>query len=68
MNRKDKTLLGLLLFNGLSASAGGLALMTDWIPGQAQQPMQGRAVATHDPQVRQRGAAVAAECDPAAVR
>jgi len=25
----------LLLFNGLSATAGGLALMTDWIPEQA---------------------------------
>jgi hypothetical protein len=35
MNRKNKTLLGLLLFNGVSASAGGLALMTDWIPEQA---------------------------------
>jgi len=35
MNRTHKTLLGLLLFNGLTASAGGLALMTDWIPEQA---------------------------------
>ena len=30
-----KVLLGLLLFNGLSATVGGLALMTDWIPEQA---------------------------------
>ena len=35
MNRKSKILLGLLLFNGLSATFGGLALMTDWIPEQA---------------------------------
>ncbi len=35
MNRKSKVLLGLLLFNGLSASVGGLALMTEWIPEQA---------------------------------
>ena len=35
MSRKSKVLLGLLLFNGLSATAGGLALMTDWIPEQA---------------------------------
>lgn len=35
MRRKSKVLLGLLLFNGLSATAGGLALMTDWIPEQA---------------------------------
>lgn len=35
MRRKTKVLLGLLLFNGLSATAGGLALMTDWIPEQA---------------------------------
>ena len=34
MSRKSKVLLGLLLFNGLSATAGGLALMTDWIPEQ----------------------------------
>ena len=27
-------LLGLLLFNGLTAVVGGLALMTDWIPEQ----------------------------------
>lgn len=35
MSRKSKVLLGLLLFNGLTATAGGLALMTDWIPEQA---------------------------------
>ena len=35
MRRASKALLGLLLFNGLSATAGGLALMTDWIPEQA---------------------------------
>ncbi|WP_328529106.1 hypothetical protein OG984_26680 [Nocardioides sp. NBC_00368] len=35
MNRKSEILLGLLLFNGLSATAGGLALMTGWIPEQA---------------------------------
>ena len=35
MNRRPKTLLGLLLFNGFSAAVGGLALMTDWIPEQA---------------------------------
>jgi hypothetical protein len=35
MSRKTKILLGLLLFNGLSATGGGLALMTDWIPEQA---------------------------------
>ena len=35
MSRKSKVLLGLLLFNGLSATAGGLALMTGWIPEQA---------------------------------
>ena len=35
MSRKSKILLGLLLFNGLSATGGGLALMTDWIPEQA---------------------------------
>ena len=32
MNRATKLLLGLLLFNGVTALAGGLALMTDWIP------------------------------------
>jgi len=35
MSRESKVLLGLLLFNGVSATAGGLALMTDWIPEQA---------------------------------
>jgi len=35
MDRRSKTLLGLLLFNGVSAVAGGLALMLDWIPEQA---------------------------------
>lgn len=35
MDGKSKALLGLLLFNGLTAVAGGLALMTDWIPEQA---------------------------------
>lgn len=35
MSRQSKILLALLLFNGLSATAGGLALMTDWIPEQA---------------------------------
>ena len=35
MSRKSKVLLGLLLFNGLTATVGGLALMTDWIPEQA---------------------------------
>lgn len=34
MSGKLKLLLGLLLFNGVSAVAGGLALMTDWIPEQ----------------------------------
>lgn len=31
---RSKVLLGLLLFNGVSAVGGGLALMTDWIPEQ----------------------------------
>ena len=35
MRRASKALLGLLLFNGLSATVGGLALMTDWIPEQS---------------------------------
>jgi hypothetical protein len=35
MSRKTKILLGLLLFNGVSAAIGGLALMTEWIPQQA---------------------------------
>ena len=30
-----RMLLGLLLFNGLTAVIGGLALMTEWIPEQA---------------------------------
>ncbi len=34
LNRRRKTLLGLLVFNSVSAVAGGLALMTDWIPEQ----------------------------------
>lgn len=35
MNRRSKTLLGLLLFNGVTAVGGGLALMTGWIPERA---------------------------------
>jgi hypothetical protein len=35
MDVKRKTLLGLLLFNGITAAGGGLALMTEWIPEQA---------------------------------
>jgi hypothetical protein len=35
MERRTKVLLALLLFNGVSAVGGGLALMTDWIPEQA---------------------------------
>lgn len=35
MSRTDKVLLVLLLFNGVSALVGGLALMTEWIPEQA---------------------------------
>jgi len=35
MGRTPRALLGLLLFNGLSAAVGGLALMADWIPEQA---------------------------------
>jgi len=34
MSGRLKLLLGLLLFNGVSAVGGGLALMTDWIPEQ----------------------------------
>jgi hypothetical protein len=34
MDRRTKVLLALLLFNGVSAVGGGLALMTDWIPEQ----------------------------------
>jgi hypothetical protein len=33
-DRRRPMLIGLLLFNGLSAAAGGLALMTGWIPEQ----------------------------------
>ncbi|MDP3894827.1 hypothetical protein [Nocardioides sp.] len=32
MSRTNKILLGLLLFNGVTAAVGGLALMTGWIP------------------------------------
>lgn len=35
MNHRCKIVLGLLLFDGVSAVVGGLALMTDWIPEQA---------------------------------
>lgn len=35
MSGKAKLLLGLLVFNGLSAALGGLALMTELIPEQA---------------------------------
>jgi hypothetical protein len=35
MDGKSKALVGLLLFNGISAMGGGLALMMDWIPEQA---------------------------------
>ncbi|MFK4084939.1 hypothetical protein ACI2LF_12560 [Kribbella sp. NPDC020789] len=35
MNGKTKALLWLLLFNGVTAVGGGLALMTGWIPQQA---------------------------------
>jgi hypothetical protein len=35
VDAKSKALVGLLLFNGVSATGGGLALMTDWIPEQA---------------------------------
>ena len=35
MSRTVTILLGLLLFNGSTATVGGLALMTDWIPEQA---------------------------------
>ncbi|TDU88378.1 hypothetical protein EV138_1922 [Kribbella voronezhensis] len=34
MKGKNRTLLGLLLFNGVTAMGGGLALMTGWIPQQ----------------------------------
>jgi hypothetical protein len=36
MSRKSNILLGLLLFNGLSATGGGLALMTDWRARQTE--------------------------------
>lgn len=35
MSRRERTLLGLLLFNVVSAVGGGLALMLEWIPEQA---------------------------------
>lgn len=35
MTRTRTILLGLLLFNGVTAVGGGLALMTGWIPDQA---------------------------------
>ena len=35
MTGRERTLLGLLLFNAVSAVGGGLALMVDWIPEQA---------------------------------
>jgi hypothetical protein len=35
MSRNTKILLGLLLFNGISAAGGGVALMTGVIPNQA---------------------------------
>lgn len=34
MSRTTKALLALLLFNGVTATGGGLALMTEWIPEQ----------------------------------
>jgi hypothetical protein len=36
MTRRTGTLLALLLFNGVTATAGGLALMTDLIPEQLE--------------------------------
>ena len=36
MTRRTGTLLALLLFNGVTATVGGLALMTDWIPEQSE--------------------------------
>lgn len=36
MTRRTGTLLALLLFNGVTAAGGGLALMTDWIPEQSE--------------------------------
>lgn len=35
MTGRERTLLGLLLFNAVSSVGGGLALMVDWIPEQA---------------------------------
>jgi hypothetical protein len=35
MDAKRRSLLGLLVFNAVSAVGGGLALMMDWIPEQA---------------------------------
>ncbi|MDP2772309.1 MAG: hypothetical protein Q8O61_02035 [Nocardioides sp.] len=35
MTGRERSLLGLLLFNAVSAVGGGLALMVDWIPEQA---------------------------------
>ena len=35
MDRRTRVLLALLLFNGVTAAGGGLALMTGWIPEQA---------------------------------
>ncbi|KRF34419.1 hypothetical protein [Nocardioides sp. Soil805] len=34
MTGRSKALVGLLLFNGVTAAVGGLALMTEWIPEQ----------------------------------
>ncbi len=34
MDVRNRTLLGLLLFNAVTAIGGGLALMTGWIPEQ----------------------------------
>ena len=35
MEPRTRALLALLVFNGVSAAVGGLALMTEWIPEQA---------------------------------
>lgn len=32
MNSKTKALLGLLVFNGVTAVGGGISLITEWIP------------------------------------
>lgn len=50
MSRKSKLLLGLLLFNGLSAVVGGVALMTDWIPEQASWYATPTSPATTSPE------------------